>query len=778
MKRTSSQIPLCCLAFLLGFFATIGQVIFTREILAVFYGNELFIAAVFMFWFAGIVLGALAAGRRGGRGAPSQAVLGWLVGLMPLAALGSVAGIRLLRSLCGADPGQLLSLAQGAAGVALFVFPYSFLVGLAFPWLSAHAADPDPRRETLFPAGRVYWLESGGSLAAGALFTLVLAGRLSSPTVLVLCLAAGMAAAAAGAVEGGRGPSRAVALAAIAGALLLGAVARGIPDRLDRMLVQRRWQALAPGFRLVAERDSPIENLALGEREGQYSLYLNGQLALTFPDPYEREQRVHLWLNQVPDPREVLVVGGGLEGDVQRMLDYPLSRLTLVFLDPVIPSLVLPFLEPPERRRLSDPRLALVAGDIGDYLARTPARYDLIVLNMPPPGTAGLNRFYALEFLQLCRERLRRGGVLVTGLEGAEAFIGEDVGRYTGTLYRTIQRVFPQVLAVPGTRIQFVAGGPEAKPTLNAQVLGERFARHGLRAESGFSPLNFRLLVPPERVAWLDGELRLTPPAWLNSDRQPVIYLYNLKLWDRATGSRLAGVLSALETLSFSRLLAFVGACGLFVAALTLAPRGRAGERRALGRLLVLGVFLFGAGGMGLELILLYHFQNLFGYLYSVIGLLIAGFMLGLTAGAWAMNRRTAPPDRSLWRLALVFLPAALVLLLLGAGLAYGIRWPGAFAAVLVQMVAAGLLTGAYFPLACRLYAETGPGLLATAARMDAVDHLGALAGAGVTGVLLLPLLGIERTVLLLSAGTMLLPVCFLLRSVFRRPDPPDLGKD
>jgi len=44
--------------FLLGAFATLSQVLFLREMLVVFFGNELVIGTILAGWFVGISLGA------------------------------------------------------------------------------------------------------------------------------------------------------------------------------------------------------------------------------------------------------------------------------------------------------------------------------------------------------------------------------------------------------------------------------------------------------------------------------------------------------------------------------------------------------------------------------------------------------------------------------------------------------------------------------------------------------------------------------------------------
>ena len=63
----------------------------------------------------------------------------------------------------------------------------------------------------------------------------------------------------------------------------LAAILSGGARRIDDWLVRQRWRGISESY-LVASRDSKYQNLQLGLRHGQYSLYANGQLAAVFPD--------------------------------------------------------------------------------------------------------------------------------------------------------------------------------------------------------------------------------------------------------------------------------------------------------------------------------------------------------------------------------------------------------------------------------------------------------------------------------------------------------------
>ena len=149
-----------------------------------------------------------------------------------------------------------------------------------------------------------------------------------------------------------------------------------------------------------------------------------------------------------------------------------------------------------------------------------------------------------------------------------------------------------------------------------------------------------------------------------------------------------------------------------------------------------------GFGGMVYQLALTFAFQALYGYVYLWIGLLVSVFMAGAAGASLLLSRPIGPARRPFlgFELALVafslFLPAAFQALT---------KFPvpdnllkGAF---LTLSLVSGALTGAQFPLACRLRGPRNAALFAS-------DLLGGWLGAVAGGAALLPALGLPRACL------------------------------
>ena len=157
---------------------------------------------------------------------------------------------------------------------------------------------------------------------------------------------------------------------------------------------------------------------------------------------------------------------------------------------------------------------------------------------------------------------------------------------------------------------------------------------------------------------------------------------------------------------------------------------------------------------MALEVLLIFVYQSLYGYVYGRIGLIVGLFMLGLVAGApsgrWLAARG--------YRLTVCMLASIEAMLLAFACIIPGImRFAAASGSlgegvICLCVAAVGWAVGAEFPLANGMLRRAGASVGRAAAVADASDHSGAALGALVVGVFLLPVLGIGATGLVLAA--------------------------
>lgn len=693
--RGRYPVPLAVTA--LGLSAVITQITVIREFINILEGNEIVLGVLFSFWLLYSGAGAWLAKfiRKETRRRASFQVCLFSVALLPPLL---VAAIRLLRNqvfIRGELPGVADLFLAGSA----VLLPYCLMSGALLTLASSLYAEEKPGSEAV---GRVYFLDSLGSIAGGLLFTFVLVhflGNLTSTLVpSLLCLAAFLLLPR---IEWARS-ARAYALG-FSGVVL---VVSGFFIPVEKFTLQ----GLFTGQEIVDFRESPYGRIVITREHDQISFFENGGHLFSVPNTFANEEIVHYALPQIRNPESVLLVSGAVAGAVDEILKYRVKRLDCVELDPAVIEL--------GRRHLGirfPESVRLHLGDGRKQLERSADAYDAVILNVPPPDALQLNRFYSREFFAAAKSRLRPGGVVSFAVPGAENYISPDQAAFLSTLRRTLQGVFKNTVVIPGDRNVFVASDAsltaDVAPLIEAKRIATTYVnRHYLAGR-----------VTPDRVAFVAASLRDDVPE--NEDFRPVAFFYRMKLWLSMFGKNHGPFL--------------IGAAVLFLFYFL-----RIGMIRKT-------LFTTGFLASAMEIVILLSYQILHGTVYTGIGFIVASFMFGLAAGSFTANRlveRGGPIGKA----ALLGLEAAILLFtfLYVLALAFGREFlTDAMFALVTALI--GALTGAEFPVASRL---TGSPPGETAGSLYAADLLGAGLGAAAVSLLLIPMAGIYATCLILMA--------------------------
>ncbi|MFC1735824.1 hypothetical protein ACFL1X_06885 [Candidatus Hydrogenedentota bacterium] len=733
--------------FLLGASATLAQVVLLREFMVVYFGSELCLGLVLAVWLLGVFGGASTAGRIGRSIKSHRAVVLVSLLLLSLSMGGCVYLTRILRHILVVPVGELIPFLKLVMGSLPAVMPVSFAAGFVFPFACAivHDGRSGSEREGTADVTLVYVWETVGSMTAGLVYTFLLVTKVSpfsiSAALLTLNALNGLFFL--------RSHLRGVCFfPALLGILLQ---LFGICAKLDEDSVISRWKSFNPNQEFVESIDSRYQNLGIGKFSDQYNIFTNGDYAFSFPAPYESAQAAHLYLCQHPAPRSVLLLGGGPGGMVREMLKHDLKRLTYVELDPRLVPAIRPYLSDEDREALEDPTVEIVNADGRFVVKNAEERYDMVIVNLPEPSSAALNRYFTREFCEEVRRVLNPGGVLVTGAASSSTYIGDDLGNYLGSAYNTVKSVFEHVAVTPGEESHFFACDSPGVVTVDPKTLTTRYLLRAIESDT-FSHYVFDSLLTPYHVEFIEKELAKRSDAPVNTDLHPVMYYYRLILWDRFSGNQLAGIMRWVEKLGMAPVALLI--CALLTLRLLWVRFRKPGAARLAGFNSYVAIGTTGMSAMAFELALLYAYQNVFGYLYHDVGLIVALFMSGLAVGAMAGQRLV---NRSCWNAGKLLLVTEGVVLAYALGLAAllpiltGGSGAGVKVAFLLLTAGAGVLVGGEFPMAVRVTLDCSRGLVRSAGRLDAADHLGASVGALLTGVVLIPVWGMVPTMLLVA---------------------------
>lgn len=168
-------------------------------------------------------------------------------------------------------------------------------------------------------------------------------------------------------------------------------------------------------------------------------LALNGeiQLASRF-NAYIHESMVHPALLTHPNPRKVLIIGGGDGGSTTEALKHGVESVTVVEIDEEVVKVAREFL-PEISSGFSDPRVRLVFDDGRHFLEECEEKFDVIINDMSDPvGPA--KSVFTEEFFRLVYEHLEGDGLFATHVESPDS-----CEEFFYRAIATLRAVFPLV---------------------------------------------------------------------------------------------------------------------------------------------------------------------------------------------------------------------------------------------------------------------------------------------------------------------------------------------
>ena len=723
---------------LLGFTAVTAQVILMRELIVVFCGNEISLGLMLCSWLLWTSAGGALLGRARDRSPVRHVVV--LQVLLALALPLTILAVRSSKLIFRPLPGEVLGPGPMLLVALLTLSLFCFVSGGLFAAGSRLYAS-EAGTSVATASSSMYLLEALGSGVGGILASLVLIRYLAAFQIAALLGWLNLVAATVLVTR--RVASRRTMLGALAVTLPF-FLAGG--NRLEAISLTELWR----GFHLLATQNSIYGNLAVVETEGMRTLYENGLVAFNVPDPAAAEEAVHFALLEHPHPTSLLLIGGGLNGSVPQALQHPsLRSVDYVELDPAVFDLARRYFPEEWKRIQAEQRVQVHHVDGRRFIKSTRQKFDVVILNLPDPQTAQLNRFYTAEFFREVAEKMNSGSVFALQLRAAENYISPELGEFLRCVNQTLHEVFPEIQVIPGDIVHFFASRKPGVLAADASELVSRLQARRLKT-SYVREYYFPFRMMPDRMLELEQQIRPQPGMASNRDFVPLAYYFDVALWSSQFRSEYSRWFRWLGQVGFMKVVASAGVLALMISLATLLGPGD--HRRAIAG------FAVGAMGMtlmALQVLLLLGFQAIFGYVYSALAVLVGAFMMGLAAGSWWSLQRPYVPAADLRRLgSLQFLAALAPLLLFGIfeicariGSGVGVLLTGRMVFPGLALLC-GVLGGYQFPVASRVFfagRETrGAGTL------YALDLIGACLGALLLSTYLVPVFGFLKTAVLI----------------------------
>ncbi len=674
----------------LGITAAITQFVMMREFLTLFSQNELILGVILGSWTILTGIGAFL-GRFFGRLSRCR----WFFSLsfLLLAVFPSIQFVMIRTSgiffVSGAEIGPLHIFLFSL----LFLLPFCLLSGLLLNLFSEGFIDFKGGEKT----GRVYLWDVVGDIIGGIVFSFLFVYFFSSvETLFFLCM---LNLVLMGVSLKGTKKAIAVFISIVALITFL---------QFD---IEKWFLGIAfSGHEILYHESNPYGKLTVTKKDGQINFFENGKPFSSDQETISKEEGVHYGLSQVKNLKTLLLVGGAFQGVIEESLKYKsIDKVDYVEKNPWLTALYKKFFT-----FRGEEKVSLIIDDPGVFIRLKEHEYDAILINLPPPATANLNRYYTYEFFEDVKGALRNGGVFSFSLPSSANYSGERLSLLTSSVYKTLKSVFPETMIVPGGKNYFIASNipliEDISYLIEQKNIDTRYTNEKY----------LKGILTEDRMASVKDMAK--KDASINYDFRPSTYFIHLQYWFERFGK---GFLFPIMFIVFAFFVSIILFKGMGEYALTSS------------------VYSSGFSGMGLQIILLVTFQISHGYLYNYLSVLITALFIGTLIGAIFFSRFPVNKKRHF-----VILESMLVVLCLILPVFFlSTNIPPLIFAIFNLSV--GFILGAEFVFVSNFFKQEEARNVS--AYLFVFDFLGSSIGAFVIGAFVIPLVGMRESCFILG---------------------------
>ena len=731
---------------LIGFTSMAAQILLMRELIVVFYGNELSLGITLAGWLFWVAMGSWGIGRFFvERIRYKLAFFAFTELLLALILPLSIFAARAIPVILKTSAGEVIGLFPMIYSSLAILAPPCLLLGFLFV-LGCRIYAPKSG-EGAEQIGYVYVLEAIGATFGGFLSSLFLI-RVLPPLHIMLGIGIvnlGIAFSLAWFLE-----EKKTVLLLPTCTLILVALSiffSGKATNLSQASLGLRWR----NYHVLTSRNSIYGNLTVIKKNNTYSFFNNGLYNFTVPEEFTSERIAHFALLEHPEPRKVLLIGGGVSGVLREILKHPVEKVDYLELDPLMITLAKEYLSSTKEYALNDERVEVRNIDGRLFVRRTSGKYDLIIVNLPDPFTAQINRFYTVEFFKATERILKEEGILFFGITSSPNYIGEEQRNLLVSLNESLKRIFAEVRVIPGDTNYFLGCKRRGLLTLDYKRLMERLNERKVKAKY---VREYYLVseLSDERIGYLEGKLTPLPKIMLNYDFRPISYYYDMVLWSAQFKSTLAKIFKRISP-------NVIYVTAILIYCTVLLPiwlRRSSDEVRPVA--LLTAVATTGFAEITFQVITLLSFQIIYGYVYYKLSIILTSFMIGLIFGGWWATKIIEKGRGNFLNFIEAQICICIYPLILSPIFLSFVGSSGKFSTYLGSNIIlpflpiiAGFIGGFQFPLANKLYLQSRRGLVRAAGLTYGLDLLGSCLGALLVSVFLLPILGIPAVCLLVA---------------------------
>ena len=691
----------------LGISSVITQILLMREFLSIFQGNELVLGIILANWL--LLTGAGSFFGKYYEKIKDKISLLFVsqltVAVLPIVYIFIIRALRLFFI-----PGELLGIDKVFFITFLVMLPYCIISGS----LLTLACTVFSTKKKSLDVGIVYFIDNIGDILGGLLFSFIFINLFTAFQTVFFIFAVNIFAASYLAVVFGR---KKCSIASVA--IFLIVTAAFISFNLDLIATKLQYN----GQDVLYSKDTKYGRLTVTELNSQRTLFENGIEFFTTENVMANEEAVHYALSQVAEPKDILLISGGVSGVMEELSKYN-ARVDYAELDPEVIDVAKSYFG------FSGSAINI---DGRKFLLETQDKYDAIIVNLPSPDSAQLNRFYTSEFMQLAKSSLKDGGVISFSVKASVNYLNKETRELLASVYNTIRNSFDSVLIIPDSKFYFIASDKELSYDIAALLQQKDI-------ETVYVNDNYLVgKLTEERINAASDAIK-NVQVNINTDYKPVGYYYYISSW-----------LSQFH-LSITNL--------VIIAVLLLVLSVLFSIRKAV----PFTIFTTGFAASGLEFLILIAFQLNHGYIYYALSFVITAFMIGLAFGSYKANNilKVHKNPKKLLLISEISIAALAVIM------AFLIPLFIPSIALLILTFVIAFVVGFEFPIASKLFYDKRKSKSKTAATLYFMDLFGGFFGAIIISIVMVPLMGIAFSCFLIAALNLISFLRLLLQGKFK----------
>ncbi len=236
------------------------------------------------------------------------------------------------------------------------------------------------------------------------------------------------------------------------------------------------------------------------------------------------EMLVHPAMLLHPEPKNVLIIGGGEGATLREVLRHPsVKRAVMVDIDRELVEICEKYLEQWHQGAFEDSRSEVIFADARKYIFETEEKFDVIISDLTEPLEEGPSVYlFTKEFYNKVFEKLSDDGVFVAQSGSADIFYYN----LPVTLHRTLKEVFPYVdiyltfMMSFQSLWSFVVASKKVQPSEQSpRYFEEQMEKRGLQLKFFYPQFVERMFTLP---LYLIEELK--KPGKISTDSDPFIW--------------------------------------------------------------------------------------------------------------------------------------------------------------------------------------------------------------------------------------------------------------